>query len=345
MELVYNQNNNTHYAEVLRHAELSDELVIASPFCFPSFSSFFEKIKGFHIERITFVTTLKDSEGEDKVESLISFYEGCRTHKIEGLVKIDNSLHGKVYVFKRGSSSFSALVTSANITDNGMLSNHEWGCLFSDHGKIAEMESILNSGVECSLDIDVLYELSRKLLDYNGQHTEKGSAPKPFDIKAFLHVMSLQELINDGTKIFLKPVGSSDAVIPSNRDFSDVDMQRFAKYPRSVSVGSVLISYAVGHRKIVSVFKTVGVAEKKNQTRWPWEVPVINLTPKIGANWDFRDLNIMKLVDDYKERIGSCLTKKGGDTLGALNFGCDKIQLDERLGRYLLRRIISVENN
>ena len=36
---------------------------------------------------------------------------------------------------------------------------------------------------------------------------------------------------------------------------------------------------------------------------------------------------------------------KGGKTLGGLNFGCDKIQLDDEYGHYLLNKIMKLESS
>ena len=56
--------------------------------------------------------------------------------KIKAKVHVDNSLHGKIYVFTNN-HEHQAIITSANFTNNGLKHNHEWGVL-SPHSEQIE---------------------------------------------------------------------------------------------------------------------------------------------------------------------------------------------------------------
>ena len=48
------------------------------------------------------------------------------------LIKIDDNLHGKVYLFYNGSKPKGFMITSGNFTEKGLLNNHEYGLCVED---------------------------------------------------------------------------------------------------------------------------------------------------------------------------------------------------------------------
>lgn len=65
------------------------------------------------------MTTLKRSEIADKTQSLLSFKRMATKYGIQNSILINNSLHGKIYIFKSNGVPLNTLVTSANATHNG----------------------------------------------------------------------------------------------------------------------------------------------------------------------------------------------------------------------------------
>ena len=52
----------------------------------------------------------------------------------------------------------------------------------------------------------------------------------------------------------------------------------------------------------------------------------------------------MDIANEYVEMFGLNLTNNGGSTLGALQWGVDKIQLDHNFGTYLMELILNIED-
>ena len=107
--------------------------------------------------------------------------------------------------------------------------------------------------------------------------------------------------------------------------------------PKAVRVGDILITYAVGARKIISVFKVMSSPKHTNipNDRWPWFVEVNNLTTNLGKTWTKKDLKVMDIAREYAEIYKLPVTQRGGYNLNGLMLGNDKIQLTDKFGRYL----------
>lgn len=101
MQIIENSFSHNHYDCLLNLCKQADELVIASPFCFPNFETFVSNVsKKDSVRKITFVTTMKNDEAVEKIDSLLSFRKAMKEHGIDWQMRIDNMLHGKVYIFK-----------------------------------------------------------------------------------------------------------------------------------------------------------------------------------------------------------------------------------------------------
>ena len=97
---------------------------------------------------------MKNDEVVEKIESLLSFRKAMKEHGIDWQIRIDNMLHGKVYIFKNNDAPFAAIITSANLTQHGLRQNHEWGCLVEDAKAIGCMEKQLLVDAEIELTSD-----------------------------------------------------------------------------------------------------------------------------------------------------------------------------------------------
>ena len=119
MQIIENFSCHNHYDCLLALCKQADELLIASPFCFLNFETFVSNVsKKGSTRKITFITTMKNDEAVEKIDSLLSFRKATKEHGINWQIRIDNMLHGKVYIFKNNEVPFAAIITSANLTQH-----------------------------------------------------------------------------------------------------------------------------------------------------------------------------------------------------------------------------------
>ena len=349
VDIIDNLSSNNHYSAIANLASKADEIFIASPFCFADFTAFIKQIANRGtIHRIVFLTTLKKTELIDKINSLLSFKAAASQYSISTKIIINNALHGKVYIFKSNGIYVNAIITSANITHNGLYNNHEWGCCFDDVDSIAKIEQNILFTVEYELTDDIIGKIQQRIMK------EKGDNPAPpapvyypqinIDDIILTHKFNID--VDPKVRIFLKPIGSNEEKVYSG-DYSAECEQYFSrKRPASVRKGDILISYAVGAKKIISAFKVLSDApiySGNDEERWPWYVETENMTPKFGKQWYTKDLYVTSIAHEYVETFDLNITNQGGKTLGALQWGVDKIWLDQNFGTYLLSMILDIE--
>ena len=261
MQIIENFSCHNHYDCLLALCKQADELLIASPFCFPNFEMFVSNVsKKGSTRKITFITTMKNDEAVEKIDSLLSFRKATKEHGINWQIRIDNMLHGKVYIFKNNEVPFAAIITSANLTQHGLKQNHEWGCLVEDTKVIGCMEKQLLVDANIELTSDKL-ELIKKRADKTREEGWKKVKQQEIQID---DILSLPQIPN-GTRFFIKPIGSNNHKI-FDGDYSEkFQKQHFAnRLPKAVRVGDILITYAVGARKIISVFKVMSSPKHTN---------------------------------------------------------------------------------
>lgn len=128
MEIIRNSRKSSHKEYFNSYCAQSDELIIVSPFCFSDFKDFADELaKVDLIHKVLFITTLKKEEVVTKIDPLLSFYKEMDRIGVQWELRIDNILHGKIYIFKKDGVPYAGIITSANLTHNGMVANHEWG--------------------------------------------------------------------------------------------------------------------------------------------------------------------------------------------------------------------------
>lgn len=332
MQIIENSSCHNHYDCLLALCKQADELVIASPFCFPSFETFVSNVSNENsVRKITFITTMKNDEAVEKIDSLLSFRKAMKEHGIDWQIRIDNMLHGKVYIFKNNEVPFAAIITSANLTQHGLKQNHEWGCLVEDAKAIGCMEKQLLVYADIELTSDKL-ELIKKRADKTREEGWRRVKSQEIQIDDILCLPT----IPNGARYFVKPMGTANQKI-FDGDYSNCKEQHFAKYPKAVRIGDILVVYAVGARKVISLFQVKSLPKRTNMPndRWPWYVEVNNLTTKLSKVWTEKELMVTDVARDYAEKYKLPVTQRGGYNLNGLMLGNDKIQLTDEFGRYL----------
>lgn len=323
-------------------AKQANELFFLSPFCYQDFTAFFEEVIHNQIKKVTLITTLKPEDASYKSNSLVSFIDELNSRNIEWSIKIDNKLHGKLYFFINDGIIKNAIITSANLTDNGMISNHEWGCVISDTKELQVLFNEVLSAVEVNaLSEDSVIKLMLAVDEFNRRHPITKNNTEQINLNDII-IKTTDIILKPEIRIFLKPYGSANNKIYDG-DFSQKDKMHFSKRrPNSVRMNDLLICYAVGSTKLTSIFKVTSEPQTtgKPTDRWPWYVDVENLTPKYGKKWFTFDHTLSKVADIFLQKDNNnYLTYNGGRTLGAFQRGSDKIRLNDDFGKFLIELI------
>lgn len=331
---------SNHFEELKALVSGADELYIVSPFLMESFDVFFDEIVSKStVKRITLITTLKDNDPDlfRKADSLHSFAVGCKVNKIDSRVHVDNKLHGKIYIARSGGKPIKGIITSANFTSRGLSHNHEWGVEIDDSDTVAGVIDEVVSASSPALSESELGAVITRIDDYSAR------AGVPKSVTVNLEVTSLirkkVDTIGRNLRYFIKPVGHSDEPFDANRILApDFEEMHFAKRPNSVRMGDILICYAVGTTKLLGYFEVTSEPYIWDSTsRWRWEVESKNLCPNYSNSWSRFENTISSILTSYDKNHP--VTFVGGTTLGALQYGQDKIQLTEEFAQHVIALI------
>lgn len=339
------------------------DLLFISPYLTDNFGTLFKDADFSSVKSITLVTTLKKNDQDQitKPKSLKSFYKLVKAKCPEAKVKIhiDNSLHGKIYIFKKNDSQ-KAIVTSANLTYSGFYKNHEWGVLIDDSEAIAQLE---NEVLECIDYPDITESLVDRLLMYSEQYENLMKRENP-DWNKDMNLKSdvLEQVYNQGAnnndnpRYWLKPIGVSDDPVlkKDQEDFSDLhqNLDFSTKGVGAIRAGDIVITTAVGCGCLLSYFQITGspkeaTHEEKQQSpwkeRWPWHIEGRNLSTDYGSHWWEYDLDRKLLLEAFIEQYpDEIVTRAGARSLGTLNFGSDKVEITKVFADYLISNINNV---
>ena len=343
MTIVSNSSTSNHGETFLALCQKADELLMVSPFCYSDFSDFAEALEvAGSIHRVQFITTLKKDEVVGKIDALLSFSKEMNRIKVQWELRIDNHLHGKIYIFKKDGDQFAGIITSANLTHNGMAANHEWGCVIEDEQMLAFIEKQVIDDAPIQLTESILEEIKERAKMKYPEGVKKEPVAT-IDIEDILHPFQIPQDI----RIFIKPVGVSSNPIYEGDFSKDTDMYFSKKRPNAVRVGDILITYAVGGRKIMGAYKVKSEPQwdEDRDPRWPWYVESDCLTPCL-ANRKWADIgyHVTGVAKEYAEEFDKPISHTGRKNLNALNIGWDRVQLDEEYGRYLLGKIMDLES-
>ncbi len=156
-----------HFQRLKLHFESNDEVIIASPFLMENIEFFFNQIDFSKLKKIVFLTTLKpfDFDQFKKVRSLVSIIDTFSNLELE--IRIDNLLHGKIYLFKTNDIYTVGILSSANFTESGLRLSHEWGVEFTEKKKLRELEKQLNIASHSKLEINDILDFMYEIEEFN----------------------------------------------------------------------------------------------------------------------------------------------------------------------------------
>lgn len=355
MKVINNlQAGRDHGARIKALIAQSDELVFASPYLMSDFSPWFSELDLGLLERFHLITTLQPNTIDQlsKVNALVSFIECASTSekhwKFE--ISLNNRLHGKVFLFKRNGAVHTAILTSANLTNNGLRNNHEWGVEINESEHLHKVEMDLLSAIQYKrLTESEIYERQAIANAYSQQHPVFGEESLELDLTEGLKPDWFKPQAIPS--VFFKPIGSSDEPVDDdwvfNAGYDQLDFSR--KRPNSVHPGDIVVAYASGTGRLLSVFEVSStpklstdteIEQHSWKTRWPWYVKAKNLTPRFGTTWNQHHITTTMLKDQYLlEHPEGAISAAGGTTLGAFSFGADRLQLSAEFGRYVIQQL------
>jgi len=339
---ILNNINSSHFNELKSLVKEADELHIISPFLMESFDVFFDEIIAQSgVKQIVLTTTLRDDDSDlfKKANSLYSFSVNCMNRTIAYRIHIDNKLHGKIYIASKDSNPIRGIITSANFTDRGLNHNHEWGVQIDDSASLKQIIADLSKVSSHALTNEELHNIIIKIDSF------AQNAGMPTELKFKLEINSfikhkVPEKASD-VRYFIKPLGSSDQHFKHTRKISnDIELMHFSKRrPNSVRIGDILICYGVGTAKLLGYFEVLSEPYTRDHERWPWEVKAKNLAPKYSQSWVSFENTISSIQASFDPKLA--VTYVGGKTLGALQFGADKIRLSEEFAQHVISIIES----
>lgn len=349
MRVVKNSTNN-HLDEIKGVLANSNKALIASPFI--SLTAI-DKMKNWltsGFQELTLITTLKEKDPDqlNKVPVLMELFRLKKTRGFHLIVKIDNLLHGKVYIGKRDSNYTGAIVTSANFTENGLENNHEWGFYMNDQNVISDIQHQILK--------DATVELAEKDLMKMKQWMEENQAEyvkSPTVDVSFIDMIEKSIVIKAGLTYWLKPLGKSPDPVPPTRLFGDEKHQITftSRNPRGIAEGDILLAYSVVSQQMISVFEATdkrGVLTEfanSGDERWPNYIWCKNLTPEYGLLWPQKNLTLIDLRTEFVGRYPNRTVVPSGNKLNGLQWGADHIKCTPEFAKFVLRRIKEESKN
>lgn len=347
MNIINNRTNENHESNLLNYFKSSDEAIIVSPFLSKSFKFFgFTKVK--HLKKITLITTLKNDYNDQlcKINFFKNFFEFGKKELIDIEILIDNSLHGKIYIFKKDNKYTNGIITSANFTRNGLKINNEWGISFDNSIEIEEITQNLISNIVLEPITETI--LNNLEIKFASNPPPKQLIVKTVDLVESLKLKSNPLLIPDKNTIWLKPIGSSEKFIKIDEKFSEAKHNLyFARHPRGVKVGDILIAYAVGYKKVLSIFRVISSVQITSNTsdRWHYYLDCENLTRFYGNEWNKHNIHISDQKHSFVKQTKLNATPSGKDSYGTLQRGGDKLKITSEFGNYLINKIVIINKD
>lgn len=351
-------NHSTRLKELF---ENSDTVILTSPFLMTDFADFFGEVDFSQLKKLHLITTLspKSFDQIKKISSLISFIEfpDIKDKKVISQISLNNKLHGKIYIFKKDDNYVSAIVSSANFTDSGLFRNHEWGIEISDKVEIKKLETSILDSIEFSnLSFDEIYRMQKATTDFLAEQPQTETRDIDLKLTDLLSSSSWTSQLNETIEFWLKPIGVTDNPVTEDRLFDKLDDElNFSKLrPNGVKPNDILIAYGVGTTKILSIYRVTSFPISATQEeieedgwleRWPWYVQAHNLTPNFGSTWATHNLWINSLKDEFlATNPDEAITAVGGHTLGALNYGKDKLKLSPDFAKFIIDKVVAIND-
>ncbi len=263
MRVINNLGDQSHLNVLLEQFSLADEVYLVSPFLSEDLGRLLHAVDTSRLRAIHLISKLPPPARQQikPINALNSFYDAFHALP-QWSIKINNALHGKIYLFYKNGEPVSAIVTSANLTTKGMSQNDEWGVITNDAATISLLKEQVLSTVNnaWSLSLSDLQNLKQKADDYVRDHPNEGNeADAGPDLTEGLSQRPVGPVVPATATIWLKPIGWRDGPIPISEPWdSDVRSITFGRRPIGIKDGDIIITYAVEHRRLLGVGVSLG---------------------------------------------------------------------------------------
>jgi|GEM_PF-443546 HKD family nuclease len=353
--LISNQTSSNHWDELKELFKNADKAIITSPFLMADLAAFLDEIFTDQINELVLFTCLtnKKRDASKVAHSVSTIYEYAENRTDFKLTVLSvNKLHGKAYLAYNKNTCFGGIVTSANLTNNGLKSNKEWGIKIEKKSTLENLERTIHSLQYDKLTKEAIEKVIDRINSIPG--SDNDYEDEIIDLSEIFNFELPYNFINH--QIWLKPVGHSEDHIQIGHSFAELNPRlHFSKRrPSSVKMDDILITYGVGVQSILSIYKvdsnplfiTEEDIENGYDERWPWYVFGENLTPNFGSEWWEHGITLKDLRNEFlSQNPNKPLTYVGGTTFGAFNFKADKLHLDQEFGEWLMNKVWAIENN
>jgi len=335
-----NHRSSNHFKEILKFSKKSDELILVSPFLTNDMGDFLEKINS--IKKLTVYTVFEGyNDALNKADSVLKLFKYCESHNVELSVKINDDLHGKVYLFYKDEKEIGCIITSANFTSKGLVNNYEWGVCISN----AEQQKLLRSEIE-EIPVSDISKNQIEAIHKAAEEFKKNNPAQPekkFKINKFINIKPAKK---GNTKMgyYLKPIGVTGNPFKQGDRLKDNDEIGFGDAANKLNKGDILICHSVGTGFLIGYYK---ISRDKSEFKkldkndnWPWKFSVECNSIPFSQEWWKYEMKTNDLVSEFKDLYpDKHITYNGGDTLGALNWGSDRVRLTKEFAAFLIDKI------
>jgi hypothetical protein len=344
-EFINNLTGENHAATIAKLFRQADRVTIVSPFLMPDFNKYLDSVRPKTLLEIHLVTTLvpRSPDQIKKVRSMTSLLDWCNKNEVSTVISVNNKLHGKIYIFQHRGIFQAAIVSSANFTNSGLNDQHEWGVLIRDAVSVSALYEQVTGCIEFpGIRHDDISRMAAEIEDYL---KKQGRPPRPkIPVSLLKNITGLPALrISSETNFWLKPIGHAHGHVSPDRKFDqERDRLHFAKRrPKNISVGDILIAFAVGSGKIISVYKMMTPPHyAPDEERWPWYVTGKNMTKDYGRDWWANDLDIYRLLYAFdKNHPNTDIKPRGVQSFEGFKWGLDRMQITPAFGNFILEKV------
>lgn len=344
---VVNNCRGNHIEEVKDLLANSNKALIASPFISLTVIDKMKNWLTFGFQELTLITTLKEKDPDQlrKVPVLMELFRLKKTRGFHLTVKIDNQLHGKVYIGMRDENFTGAIVTSANFTDNGLENNHEWGIFFNDQKEISNMHQQIVKDASLELTEKALMKM-KQWIDDNPKEDVKSPS---IDV-SFIDMIEKPIVNKASLTYWLKPLGRDHKPVPDTAFYGDArHLITFSKRgrPTGIKEGHVVIAYSIITMQLISVFVAGDDNDRGELTqfsipgdeKWPYYIWCDNETSQYGANWPKMELTLHTLREEFLRQQPASTVLPSGNKLKALQWGSDHVKATPEFGKFVVEKM------
>lgn len=355
-----------HRDLITRLLSLCDECLLVSPFLASDFEALFGQVDVSSTSAELISTCAPHGDDQlSKPYSLRSFGRFLKGR--EGnwpTIGLDQKLHSKVYSFRVGGRPIGAIITSANLTEAGLIKNHETGVLLEDPDTIDEIERRCRNSLDyvhlSEWQVDKLCQTADIMSrDYRPSENREIGLKSILNLYAAPSAGNRDTTLRPGSEYYVKVSGVKDRpILPEHReDWAEPHSQlTFAKEPRGIALGDCLLEVAVGGACFLSYYACASAvrefsdeekATNPDHKRWPYYIYANNLSLNYASTWYEDPLFYDRVVEDFKkDNPGVPVTAAGSDHFkGAMQMGHSYIKLTKEFGEYARRRMDAYRTN